>query len=1092
MAEQPDETPLPKPRRRRRRVVYWCGVTLTALISIPILFAAGVLYMAMENMIRLPDMVQDRIEARLDQAMLANEIEIGDMSIALREGGVTPQIVLSDVVMRDAGELRARFPELSVHLNGRALLSGQMRPYRVEITGAGIRAGRDAKGRFDLALSDDSAAEARDLRETLARIDAMFAQPFFADLEEITGTGLELVLDDEISDQVLRAHNGNMRLVKKGAALTLTMGGQIEGSRDTSLSLAVTRNPELGRTDMRVQYQNLAARDAAAGVPALAWLDLMRAPISGAVTTRLTDDGTIGDLNAALDIGAGHLNLGEGVEPLPFNALSAYFEYDAETARLSFSELNLDALALSFDATGHADLMPDGTTYVGQFQFANIAANPEGVFEAPVQFEGGAMDMRLSLLPFVQLELGQAVLFDGPLHVRAEGVLAAEPAGLSARIDAEIPEIAAESVLPYWPTAAIPNTRGWLEDNLIAAQLSEVNFAFRQEAGGRPTHALRMDFDAATLRALRHLPPIEEGRGYLSLVGPRFVMSLSDGRVTAPLGGTVEMAGSTMVIDDVRPRGPDTRFDLRAFGALPDVLSLLELPPVNLFADGTLSAETLASGRANLRGQLQLPLLNQVPFDLLAFDVTGTLRNVRSETLIEGRTLRAEQLQVEVVPDRVAISGRADLDGVAATGVWSRALGPDADGRSRLEGSGPLSAETLAAFGATLPSGLMTGAAAADFALDLAPGGGPPDVVVTSDLTGLGLRLDALSWGKGAGESGRLAATVRLGPNPAVTSLQVEAAGLTLDGAISLREGGGLDRLSAAQFRLGEWLDVTGDLVGRGADRAPTVEITGGSLDLRRAPAGGGAGAGGGGPITVRLDRLQVTDGIALRGLVAELTTTGGLSGQFRGDVNGAAPVAGTLVTTANGAAVRLRSDDGGAVLRAAGLYENAYGGAMDLVLQPTGQAGSYNGQLSIASPRLRNAPAMAELLNVISVVGLLEQLGGSGINLGEVEARFRLTPRAIVIEQGTAVGPSMGISMDGVYDIANRQFDMQGVVSPFYIVNGVIGALFAPRREGLFGVSYRLTGTPDNTRVNVNPLSLLTPGIFRDIFRRPPPELSQ
>jgi hypothetical protein len=32
----------------------------------------------------------------------------------------------------------------------------------------------------------------------------------------------------------------------------------------------------------------------------------------------------------------------------------------------------------------------------------------------------------------------------------------------------------------------------------------------------------------------------------------------------------------------------------------------------------------------------------------------------------------------------------------------------------------------------------------------------------------------------------------------------------------------------------------------------------------------------------------------------------------------------------------------------------------------------------------------MAELLNLISVVGLLEQLGGDGINLGTVEARFR------------------------------------------------------------------------------------------------------
>lgn len=160
--------------------------------------------------------------------------------------------------------------------------------------------------------------------------------------------------------------------------------------------------------------------------------------------------------------------------------------------------------------------------------------------------------------------------------------------------------------------------------------------------------------------------------------------------------------------------------------------------------------------------------------------------------------------------------------------------------------------------------------------------------------------------------------------------------------------------------------------------------------------------------------------------------------------------------------------------------------------MQPTGQTGAYIGQLTINGPRLRNAPAMAELLNAVSIVGLLEQLGDTGINLGEVEARFRLDPRAIVVEQGTAVGPSMGISMDGVYDIANRRFDMQGVVSPLYMVNGVLGALFAPRREGLFGVTYRLTGTPENTRVAVNPLSILTPGIFREIFRRPPPELSQ
>jgi hypothetical protein len=223
-----------------------------------------------------------------------------------------------------------------------------------------------------------------------------------------------------------------------------------------------------------------------------------------------------------------------------------------------------------------------------------------------------------------------------------------------------------------------------------------------------------------------------------------------------------------------------------------------------------------------------------------------------------------------------------------------------------------------------------------------------------------------------------------------------------------------------------------------------------------------------------------------------DLTGQGGLSGQFTGNINGASPIQGTLVTTDSGIAVRIRSTDGGAALRAAGVFTNGYGGEMDLILQPTGGRGAYSGRLTIQNPRLRNAPAMAELLNAISVVGLLEQLSDTGINLGQVEADFSLTPRAVTLTRGSAVGPSLGISMDGIYDMRERQFEMQGVVSPFYVVNGLLGALFAPRREGLFGFSYRLTGSPEDTNVAVNPLSILTPGLFRDIFRQAPPELPE
>jgi hypothetical protein len=190
---------------------------------------------------------------------------------------------------------------------------------------------------------------------------------------------------------------------------------------------------------------------------------------------------------------------------------------------------------------------------------------------------------------------------------------------------------------------------------------------------------------------------------------------------------------------------------------------------------------------------------------------------------------------------------------------------------------------------------------------------------------------------------------------------------------------------------------------------------------------------------------------------------------------------------------VQILSSDGGAVLRSAGIFRTAHGGRMQLNLEAiAGAPRTYGGALRIEGPRLRDAPAMAELLSAISVVGLLEQLGGEGINLGTVDARFLLAPGRITLTEGAAVGPSLGISMDGVYDTNARRFDMQGVVSPLYMVNGLVGALFAPRREGLFGFSYRLTGSAQNVDVSVNPLSILTPGIFREIFRRPPPELPE
>lgn len=1080
--------------RPRRRWVWWLAGVVVGLPLVLALAAGALWWRLSAGPLVLPQPVVARVAAQIDGAMALNDVQLGAVAVMLPDGWV-PEVELRDITMTDPdGATRAAFPALRVRLSAAALLRGALRPTRVEIAGAGVRLRRDADGRIDLQLTEARSAAALSLPETLARIDAMFADPIFAELRDVVGSDLNLAMADAMTGQVMRLRDARMRLVRGPGAITLTIGAGLEGSREAGIDLAITRLAQVGRTEMAMGFDNLAARDVATAAPALAWLDLMRAPISGRVSARLNDDGSVGDMTGRLEIGAGQFSI-EGVRaPLRFDTMAAGFTFDAATRRMSFAELALSAPELSFRADGHADMSTGGTVFVGQFRLADIVADPRGLYPQPLRIDGAAIDLRLALAPELRVEIGQAVLFDGDLRAHASARATAGAGGLTLAVDAGIDRATAEQVLGYWPEAALDRTRAWVAGNLEGAAVQGVDMALRVAPGAPPRADLQFDFAEGRLRAIPALPPITGAAGYLSLSGNRLVMRLDRGLIAAPEAGPVALDGSSMVIGDTSVRGPDAVIDLRVAGAMTDLLHLLARPPVSMFDRGTMTPAQLGQAQAVMTARIETRLVRGVAPGDIDFAVDGVIRDYRADALVPGRVLTADRLRVTASPDAVAVQGQAMLDGLRIAGQWGRALGPDAPPGSRVEARVRLDRAALAQFGVVLPDWMVSGATEADLDLALAPDSAPV-LTLRSDLQGLGLALPQLGWAMGQGQSGDLGMEVRLGPDPAVSRIELDGAGLTLTGRVDLRPGGGFDRLAVDRLRIGTWIDVTGALVGTGAGRAPRIQIGGGIVDLRGAPpggGGGGGGAGGGGPVEVRLDRLQITEGIALNDLQADLSSARGLSGQFVGRINGQAPVTGTLISTETGPAVRVRAADAGAVLRAAGLLRTIHGGEMELIIGATGAAGVYDGQLDIAGPRLRDAPAMAELLNVISVVGLLEQLGGEGINLGEVEARFQIRPSQIVVSRGSAVGPSMGISLDGVYDIAARQLDMQGVLSPLYLVNGMIGALFAPRREGLFGFSFRLTGPPDDTDVAVNPLSILTPGIFREIFRRPPPNLAE
>jgi hypothetical protein len=1092
MSETEDIKP---PRRRGRRVLLWILAALVAL-----LVAFGVAAMALVGtQVSAPEWLRSRITERINADAGEMQLGLGEMSVVMDEDWV-PRLNLREVAVRDeAGQPLATLTDVQGTFALRPLLRGELRPGLIRISGVQVTLRRSESGAMGVSLGDASAPaveEAPSMAALLQPLEKVLRQPHFAALARVEARNMTLRYEDARAQRAWTVDGGRLTLERSGEDLQVRGDFVLLGKRAYATTLAVNYTGRMGEAEAEfgVSFEDMPARDIAGQSPALAWLDALDAPISGALRAEVAEDGRLGPLNATLQIGAGVLQPTEATKPIPFSSARSYFTYDPKLQVLRFDEVSLESPWVSAQAEGQAYLvgMESGwpNELLGQFQVSRISANPAELYPAPVELEQVAMDMRLEMAPF-RLSLGQMSLVDRGQHLGLRGTVQAKPEGWSLSLDGEMDGLSPARLLELWPDGVKPKTRTWIEENVKTAELSEIQLAVRSQPKSRPDVFLGFEYSGLEARFIKEVPHIQAAAGHASLYDNRFVITATEGFVQAAGGGRIDIAGTSFEVPNVAIKRGPARTQLRTQSTITAALSLLNEEPFR-FLDKAGRPVALADGRAVLEGQLDFLLKPGLKPDEVAFDLGGTLRDMRSEVLVPGRVLAASQLEVRARNDSLTVRGEGRLGRVPVTGSYRAALGPESGGAARVEGWVELSERFADEFNIGLPPGSLSGAGRADVVIDFEKGQ-PGAFEMTSDLAGVGLSLRQLDWSLPRAAQGRLEVAGRLGAPPELSRVLLEAAGLSALGRVTLREDGQLERASFESVRVGTWLDAPVDLIGRGAGVTPAVQVRGGTVDLRQTSlSGDGQGDGQarreGGPVSLALDRLQISDGIALTDFRADLDMRRGADGSFTGKVNGGAPVRGRVVPQRGRSAFRIQSDNAGGVLGSAGLLKQARDGTLDLVLAPAEAPGTYDGQLTARDLRLKDAPALAALLNAMSVVGLLEQLDGEGIHFGEIDARFQLSPERVTLYSGSAVGASMGISMDGYYFMESEQMDMQGVISPFYMLNG-IGGIFTRRGEGLVGVNYELTGRAANPQVSMNPLSVFTPGMFRELFRRPPPE---
>lgn len=1094
----------PRGRGLRRRVGLMALIVMAALV-----LGVGVAALAVTGRpVVMPEWARAQIEAQVNAQVESVEIEMGEVVLVVKEGW-QPRVHLRDVRLRDAeGRHVLNLSDVESTFALWPLLAGEFRPNQFWLSGMQLLLRRDVDGRLRLSLGEMPGAvrQAADFAGLAAQIDAVLDLALLSEFESLSADGLTLRYEDARAGRAWIFDGGRIEIARPGGRtgdeLSLRGDFALLGGRDYAATVEVSYRGQIGTPEavFGVSFEDLDTSDIAEQSAALLWLDVLRAPISGSLRASTDHEGNLGPLSATLRIGEGVLQPTETTRPIPFQSAQTYFTYDPNSRIMQLDQMSIDSAwgqaradgQVMVGAPARADPIGQGAwpdEFVAQIRLSEITANPDDVFAAPVNLSNASADLRLRLDPF-QLSLGEMTVQDGARRLVMSGDLRAPPEGWSFSLDGRLNHLSPERLLELWPERAIPRTRDWVRDNLLTANFRNVQIGLHGEPEADPDLYLGFEFEGATTRFSKTMPPLRDVRGHASLLRNEFSVRAEAGHVTAPQGGEVEIAGTEFRIPDVRVRNGPGIVDLQTKSTITAALSLLDIEPLGLLRKAGRPV-TIADGRAEATGRLVFPRKPDVPVEEMSYDISAQLRDVRSESLVPGHALVAPELALRADAAGLQVSGAGRIGEVPIEGRFVTPLRRDAETGSRVEGRVELSQAFVDQFRVGLPPGAVEGRAQGNLTMELQRDA-PAQFTLESDLAGLGLRIPEIGWSMGEAATGQLQVSGQLGEPVEISAIALDAPGLNATGQLDLEPDGAFRAAIFERVRAGSWLDAPVTLIGRGRGQAPEIRIDGGTVDLRQTEIGSGAGARGrGGPIRATLDRLTISDAIALTGFSGDFSTAGGMDGSFTGQVNGGAEVTGRVIPRSGRSAFRIQSQDAGGVLKSAGLLKNAHGGDLDLTLVPVAEAGNFDGTLRIGDIRLREAPAMAELLNAISVVGLLEQLSGNGILFSDVDARFRLAPDQVTLLQSSAVGASLGISMDGYYYFDSGEMRFQGVLSPLYMLNAV-GQVLTRRGEGLVGFNFRLLGLPDAPQVRVNPFSLLTPGMFREIFRRPVPEVTQ
>ncbi len=990
------------------------------------------------------------------------------------------------------GTAIAEIPELSLALSGEALLRGELAPKYVELLGPDIRIRRDRTGNIDLALATSAEGDVGG-RVASGLIGWLLKSPAsgspMSHLDTVRVTGATMTYEDIVTGEAWQIPVGHVHLERAAHGL-LGEGSLLIDAGERLADVAINGSYHQGteRLDVTATFADIAPGDFAKLAPQLEILDGADVPLSGTLVLGVALSGQVDTVGFNVRAAAGRLRL-----PYPID----------QTVQISSGVLR-----------GLYDGRKDEITLdEAVFQFADATAIS---LPAPVDHTfivrgvsgSGSLMRAKGIIDFTDI----SIALDGPVF-EASGTLPISAENeQEIKISGELLDVPVDRIAEFWPASMGADARAWVTSNLSGGTLSraKANIVARIDDGGD----LQIESLAGTMNAagvnvayMPGMPPVSDTSALMTFTSNDFDIAIERGATK-----DVTVVGGTIHISGLQEPDQYADIDLRIEAPLRSALTLIDHEPLG-FASGMGIDLESTSGSSEIDLHLHLLLAKDLTLDQIDVLADATLRDVSMDRVVLGRDVSDGKLRLRVDKTGMDVEGEVLMSEIPARLTWRENFEVGAPFKANfvLDASIPdiHKLEDLGIQAAPLAHEYIRGGVEAKVRYTVFDGR-RSRVDVRADIARSELTIPMLDWRKAPGDPGRATVTILLENNLVknVPSFEFQAGDMSVAGDIVYGEGGlGLERINFDHVQFGR-TDISGAIISR-PDGGWEVGLQGSDIDITplwdRIIHDRAAGNDRTLPnltVVVEFDRLWVdrTRGMTdVSGTFVhrhDLWRTVLLDGKLNGKE--AFTVQVTPDETGN-RVMSIKAGDAGESLRFLDLFDNMFGGVMEIRgrYDDAAPGNPLRGELRVANYRVRNAPLLTRVLSVMALTGILEAMTGEGLNFNQLEVPFVYREGELDITDAKATGTSLGFTASGTVYTHADVVNLQGTVVPVYALNSllgnipIIGDILTGTEEGggVFAANFSISGPVEDPTTTVNPLSALTPGIFRNLFGAFSPE---